>query len=80
MVVCKVDVVPGEAFCGVLCLGLCEDGGDEEVLELFVGVVDAELLKGVFVKDLKPVDVEDADGDDGVVVLACEGGCGVVDL
>ena len=33
----------------------------EELLELLVGVVDAELLEAVHVEDLEAGDVEDAD-------------------
>ena len=35
----------------------------EDLLQLLVDVVDAELLKAVLLEDLKAVDVQDADGD-----------------
>ena len=40
---------------------------DEELLQLLVAIIDAELLEGVVVEDLEAVDVQDP--DDGGAVL-----------
>jgi hypothetical protein len=45
----------------------------EELLQLFVGVVDAELLEAVDVKDLKSGNVEDADERGALALGAVQG-------
>lgn len=45
MVINVVDVLPNNVFTGVLLLLQLENMFDEKLLQLLVGVVDAELLK-----------------------------------
>ena len=61
LVVEVVDVDPLDPLPLVLLLLLLEHQLDEELLQVLVAVVDAELLEGVVVEDLEAVDVEDAD-------------------
>ena len=45
---------------GTACLGpYLEDAGEEELLQLFVGKVDAELLEGIGLELLEAKDVEE---------------------
>ena len=55
-----VDVLPLDPLPLVLLLLLLQHQLDEELLQLLVAVVDAELLKTVLPKDLKAVDVKNA--------------------
>ena len=55
-----VDVLPLDPLPLVLLLLLLQHQLDEQLLELLVAVVDAELLKTVLTKDLKAVDVKNA--------------------
>ena len=61
LVVEVVHVDPLDPLPLVLLLLLLEHQLDEELLQVLVAVVDAELLEGVVVEDLEAVDVEDAD-------------------
>ena len=55
-----VDVLPLDPLPLVLLLLLLQHQLDEQLLELLVAVVDAELLKTVLPKDLKAVDVKNS--------------------
>ena len=55
-----VDVLPLDPLPLVLLLLLLQHQLDEELLQLLVAVVDAELLKTVLPKDLKAVDVKNS--------------------
>ena len=55
-----VDVLPLDPLPLVLLLLLLQHQLDEQLLELLVAVVDAELLKTVLTKDLKAVDVKNS--------------------
>lgn len=61
LIVKVVDSLPGDSFPLVLFLLAFENELDEQLLELLIAVVDAELLEAVGVEDLEPVDVQDAD-------------------
>merc|ERR1719264_1040977 len=60
----KVNVGPVQTLADVHFLLKGEHVGVEELLQLLVDVVDADLLKTVIVKDLKAGDVEDTDVGD----------------
>ena len=51
----------------VLLLFLFEDQLNEELLELLIAIINAQLLKGIIIKYLKPVNIKDT--DDSAVVL-----------
>lgn len=53
-----------------------EDMRVELLLQALVGQVDAELLKGVLVKGLEAIDVQDADAALGALAGACSQGGG----
>ena len=55
-----VDVLPLDSLPLVLLLLLLQHQLDEQLLQLLVAVVDAELLKTVLPKDLKAVDVKNS--------------------
>ena len=55
-----VDVLPLDPLPLVLLLLLLQHQLDEQLLQLLVAVVDAELLKTVLPKDLKAVDVKNS--------------------
>ena len=57
LVVFECDALPLDAFLLVLLLLQCEHVLVELLLELLVGVVDAELLKRVLSENLEPKDV-----------------------
>ena len=59
LVVEERDRSPGDAFRLVLVLLSLECQRDENLLELLVDVVDAELFESVDVKNLEPVNVQD---------------------
>ena len=61
---------PFNPFSLILLLLLLEDKLNEELLQLLVAVVDAELLKRVIIKYLKPVNVKYS--NDSAVVLASD--------
>ena len=61
MVVRELDVLPRHALLDVhLLLGL-EDAREEELLQLLVAEVDAQLLEGVELEVLEAEDVEQPD-------------------
>ncbi len=62
LIVNELDVVPVDRLVVVFLLFQLEDMLDEELLEIFVGIVDAELLEGVAVKVFEAENVQDADG------------------
>lgn len=53
LVVLVVDVLPNNAFTGVLLLLQLENVPDEELLQLLVGKVDAQLLKAATVQQIQ---------------------------
>ena len=55
-----VNVLPLDALPLVLLLLLLQHQLDEDLLQLLVAVVDAELLETVLAEDLETIDVEDA--------------------
>ena len=59
-VVKVVDVLPLDPLPLVLLLLLLQHQLDEQLLQLLIAVVDAELLKTVLPKDLKAVDVKNS--------------------
>ena len=59
LIINEADLLPVDALLVVLLLLHLEDVRHEELLKVFVGVVDAELLEAVRVKVLKAEDVED---------------------
>ena len=61
LVVEVFDGDPVDPLLPVLLLLLLQDQLNEQLLQLLVAVVDAKLLKAVFVEHLKPVNVEDPD-------------------
>ena len=61
LVVVEVDHLPLDPLLDVLLLLQLEHVHVELLLQLLVGVVNAELLKGVHLKSLKAVDVEHPD-------------------
>ena len=71
LVVNELDVPPLDGLEVVLLLLQLEDVLHEELLEVLVGEVDAELLEGVGGEVLEAEDVQDADG------LAAGGGGGL---
>ena len=52
---------PFDSFSVVLLLLLLEDELDEQLLELFVAIIYAELLERVVIKNLEAVNVQDTD-------------------
>ncbi|KAJ8525499.1 hypothetical protein ON010_g15616 [Phytophthora cinnamomi] len=70
LVVEELDVLPAQTFTTVALLLALERLADEELLQLLVHVVDAELLEGVDLEDLEAVDVQDADAVVDVALLA----------
>ena len=50
LVVLVVDALPNDVFTGVLLLLQLEDVLDEELLQLLIGKVDAQLLKAAAVR------------------------------
>ncbi len=56
MVVLVVDVLPNDAFTGVLLLLQLENVPDEELLQLLVGKVDAQLLKAAQNRSTNPTE------------------------
>ena len=75
MIVDELDVVPVDRLVVVLLLLHLEDVLDEELLQILVGVVDAELLERVRSKVFEAEDVKHTDG--GLVlpgdVWLCDG-------
>ena len=61
LVVAVLDARPGQLLLGVERLLGLEDEDQEELLQLLVGKVDAELLERVDLEELEAVDVEEAD-------------------
>ena len=59
LIINKTDLLPVDALLVVLLLLHLEDVRHKELLEVLVGVVDAELLEAVEVKVLEAKDVED---------------------
>ena len=59
LIIDEADLLPVDALLVVLLLLHLEDVRHEELLQVLVGVVDAELLEAVRVKVLKAEDVED---------------------
>ena len=59
LIIDEADLLPVDALLVVLLLLHLEDVRHEELLQVLVGVVDAELLEAVRVKVLKAKDVED---------------------
>ena len=62
LVVDELDVVPVDGLVVVLLLLHLEDVLDEELLQVLVGVVDAELLERVGAEVFEAEDVKHADG------------------
>ena len=75
MIVDELDVMPVDCLVVILLLLHLEDVLDEELLQILVGVVDAELLERVRSKVFEPEDVKHTDG--GLVlpgdVWLCDG-------
>ena len=74
LVVGKVDLVPFDPFPVVLFLLQFEHMADKELLQLLIGVVDAELLKRVMFKLFKTKNIEKADrlAIGGIVSLSAD--------
>ena len=70
----EVDELPLDAFALVFLLLQDEHGVVEELLQLLVGVVDAQLFEGVDLEDLETGDVEDTDERRHRHPLRSEGG------
>ena len=62
LVVAELDLAPVDAFLRVDRLLRREDERVEEILQLLIRHVDAQLLKAVVGEVLKPRQVQDADG------------------
>ena len=62
LIVYKLDVMPIDCLVVVLLLLHLENVLDEELLQVLVGVVDAELLERVGSEVFEAEDVENADG------------------
>ena len=69
LVVEVLDGRPLDTLRGILFLLCLERELDEDLLQLLVHVVDAELLKGVAFEDLEAVNIQEADGVHALVVL-----------
>ena len=65
---------PVNAFPSVFLLLLLQHQLDEELLQFFVAVIDAELLEAVGLKDLKTINVQYT--NDSVFAVQCGGGVG----
>mmetsp|Transcript_38632 Transcript_38632/g.97283 ORF Transcript_38632/g.97283 Transcript_38632/m.97283 type:complete len:293 (-) Transcript_38632:1209-2087(-) len=63
LVVEELDRLPLDLLASVLVLLLLQGEVDEDLLQLLVHVVDAELFKPIFFKNLKTVNVEHTDGE-----------------
>ena len=61
LVVLELDVLPGDPLLDVQLLLRLKHAREEELLQLLVGEVDAELLEGVVLEVLKAEDVEQTD-------------------
>lgn len=68
MIVDELDVLPINALVIVLLLLQLEYMLNEELLEVLVGVIDAELLEAVVIEVLEAEDVQHAYSTPGVVL------------
>lgn len=69
LIIDEFYVLPIDALQVVLFLFQLEDMSDEELLQIFVGIVDAKLFKAIDLEVLKPKDIEDTDGGSVVTVV-----------